>query len=113
MFNRTPNYDFLCIFWCFYFLFLHPYHAHKLDFRSSPCMFLGYCSSHLGYCCLDLASQRIYISRHVCFHEDVFSFAISEQITQQAVTPSQPTHLLTLITSLNFLHVDPSYTTPN
>jgi len=97
----------------FVFFFLHPYHAHKLDFRSSPCMLLRYSSSHLDYYCLDLASQRIYVSRHVCFHEDVFPFAISEQIAQQAATPSQPTHLLTLTTSLNFLPVDPLYITPS
>jgi histone deacetylase 1/2 len=53
---------------------LHPYHAHKLDFRSSPCVFLGYSSFHLGYRCFDLESHRIYVSRHVRFHETVFPF---------------------------------------
>jgi hypothetical protein len=37
-------------------------------------LFLGYTSSHLGYRCLDLASQCIYVSHHVHFHEDVFPF---------------------------------------
>jgi histone deacetylase 1/2 len=41
-------------------------------------VFLGYSSSHLGYHCLDLTSQRIYVSRHVYFHEDIFSFTNSE-----------------------------------
>jgi hypothetical protein len=86
----------------FAFLFLRPYHAHKLDFCSSTCVFLGNSSSHLGYRCLDLASQRIYVSCHVCFHKDVFPFANSEQIAQQRVTSSQPTHLPTLNSSLNF-----------
>jgi histone deacetylase 1/2 len=53
---------------------LRPYDAHILDFRSSPCVFLGYSSSHLGYRCLDLESHRIYFSRHVRFHETVFPF---------------------------------------
>ncbi|KAJ6733370.1 hypothetical protein OIU74_005177 [Salix koriyanagi] len=37
---------------------------------------LGQCysSSHLGYRCLDLSTNRIYISRHVRFHEHVFPF---------------------------------------
>jgi len=72
----------------FVFYFLHPYHAYKLDFHSSPCVFLSYSSSHLGYHCLDLASQRIYVSRHVCFHEGVFLFSKFEQIAHLPATPS-------------------------
>jgi histone deacetylase 1/2 len=86
LFNRTLDYDFLHNFRCLYFSFLRPYHAHKLDSCSSPCVFLGYSSSHLGYRCLDLASQRIYISRHVCFHENVFLFANFEQIAPPTST---------------------------
>jgi len=86
LFNRTPDYDFLRTFGCLYFSFLHPYHAYKLDFHSSPCFCLGYSSSHFDYRCLDLASQRIYVSRYVCFHEDVFPFAKSEQIAHQSAT---------------------------
>jgi len=88
LFHYTLDYDFLCTFGCLCFLFLRPYHAHKLDFFSSPCVFLGYSSSHLGYHCLDLASQRIYISRHVRFHEGVFPFAKSKQIAHLPATPS-------------------------
>jgi len=80
LFNRTPDYDFLRTFRCFCFSFLCPYHAHKLDFRSSPYVFLGYNSSHFSYRCLDLASQRIYISRHIRFHENIFPLAKSKQI---------------------------------
>jgi hypothetical protein len=56
-------------------------------------VFLGYSPSHLGYRYLDLASHRIYVSRHVHFHENVFSFANSEQITHTPVPSTQPTHL--------------------
>jgi len=42
LFRRTSDYNFLHTFGCLCFLFLHPYHAHKLDFRSSPCVLLGY-----------------------------------------------------------------------
>ena len=62
----------------FAFPCLHPYHACKLDFHSSSCMFLGYNFSHLSYRCLDLTSQHIYIFCHGCFHENVFSFEKSE-----------------------------------
>jgi histone deacetylase 1/2 len=93
LFRRTPDYNFLRTFGCFCFPSLRPYHAHKLDFRSSPCVFLGYSSSHLGYHCLDLESDRIYVSYHVRFHENVFPFAKFEHVTSSPVPPTQPTYL--------------------
>ena len=62
LFRRPPNYNFLRTFGCLCFPFLRPYHAHKLDFQSSPCVFLGYSSSHLGYRCLDLESAFYFMS---------------------------------------------------
>jgi len=86
LFRRsTPDYNFLRTFGCLCFPFLHPYHTHKLDFCSSLYVFLGYSSSHLGYHYLDLASHRIYVSRHVCFYENVFAFANFEHITHTQV----------------------------
>jgi histone deacetylase 1/2 len=72
LFQQSPNYHFLRRFICFCFPFLRSYHNHKLDFHSSPCVFLGYSSSRLGYRCLDITSQRIYISRYARFREHVF-----------------------------------------
>ena len=93
LFHRTPDFDFLCTFGCmFFFPFLSPYHAHKLDLCSSPCEFLEYSSSHLGTHCLDLASQHIYVSSHVCFHKGVFSFVKSKQIAQPTLIASQAFH---------------------
>jgi len=68
LFNHTLDYDFLRTFRCFDFSFLHPFHAHKLDLCSSPYVFLGYSSSHLGYHCLNLASQ------HICLPSCSFSW---------------------------------------
>ena len=51
-------------------------------------MFLGYSSCHLGYRCLDLSSDRIYISRHVRFHENSFPFIESTHVP--ATTNSNP-----------------------
>ena len=81
---------------------MHQCHNHKLDFCSSPCVFLGYSSSHLGYRCLDTTFQGIYISRHVCFHEQVFSFDKSKQIAQLTSSfpfLSNPTHFPTFLIS--------------
>jgi len=86
--KSSPDYAFLRTFGCLCFPFLRPYNTHKLDFRSSACVFLGYSNSHLGYRCLDLTSKRIYLARHVRFHEHVFPLGKSEQI---AVPPTHPT----------------------
>ncbi|GFY87730.1 hypothetical protein Acr_05g0013690 [Actinidia rufa] len=37
--------------------------------KSSPCVFLGYSQTQSAYKCLDLKTQKIYISRHVLFDE--------------------------------------------
>lgn len=45
---------------------------HKLSHRSTPCLFLGYPTSHRGYRCMDLKTNRIFLSRHVVFDESTF-----------------------------------------
>jgi histone deacetylase 1/2 len=89
--KSTPDYAFLRTFGCLCFPFLRPYNAHKLDFRSSPCVFLGYSNSHLGYRCLDLSSNRIYLARHVRFHETVFPLDKTEQIVDSPIQPPAAT----------------------
>ncbi|GJT59750.1 putative RNA-directed DNA polymerase [Tanacetum coccineum] len=49
-----------------------------MDFRSTPCVFLGYSPSHHGYRCLDIFTERLYIARHVRFNEAQFPFDISK-----------------------------------
>lgn len=75
LYNKEPDYAFLHTFDCLCYPFLHPYNSHKMDFRSLPCIFLGYSASHKGYLCLHHPTSRIYISRHVVFNEDVFPCA--------------------------------------
>ena len=101
LFQRSPDYHFLRTFGCLCFPFLRPYNNHKLDFRSSPCVFFGYSSSYLSYQCLDIASHRIYISHHVCFHEHVFPFDNSEQIANVSTTTPTPPATVTLPNLLN------------
>jgi hypothetical protein len=69
--------------------------------RSSPCVFLGYSSSHHGYRCLNLESHRIYVSHHVRFHETVFPFEKFEQVTSSLVPP----HHLPIFHPWTLLHV--------
>jgi len=93
--------SFFAYFWCLCFPFLRPYNNHKLDFRSSPCVFFVYSSSHLSYRCFDIASHRIYISRHVRFHEHVFPFDNFEQIAKVSTTTPTPPATVTLLNLLN------------
>ncbi|GKA53687.1 retrovirus-related pol polyprotein from transposon TNT 1-94 [Tanacetum coccineum] len=76
IFKRSPDYSFLRVFGCLCFPHLRPYNRHKMDFRSTPCVFLGYSPSHHGYRCLDISTERLYIARHVHFNEAQFPFDI-------------------------------------
>ena len=64
-FMSFPDYSFLYILKCLFFPLLRPYNRYKLNFCHASCVFLGYSASHLGYKCLDLSSNRIYIAQHV------------------------------------------------
>nr|GEW23704.1 ribonuclease H-like domain-containing protein [Tanacetum cinerariifolium] len=69
LYNQT-TYEHLRVFECL--CYPHVDVLHKLEPRSTPCIFLGYHVNHRGYQCLDLASNKIIILRHVRFDEDVF-----------------------------------------
>jgi hypothetical protein len=69
---------------------------HKHRPRSLPCVFLGYPSQHRGYCCFDLVSGKILISRHVifdeCFSISDSSFDSGTTRALDASTPGLPLH---------------------
>jgi len=111
LFQRSPNYHFLHTFGCLCFPFLRPYNNHKLDFRSSPCVFFGYSPSHLCYRCFDIESHRMYISRHVRFHEHVFAFDKFEQIVQVSTQTNTPSPI-TILPNLTHSPCSPFKTHP-
>lgn len=89
IYAKPPDYSFLKVFGCLCYPLLRPYNSHKVDFRSSPCLFLGYSSSHVGYRCLDLKTNRFYIARHVRFNEDYFPYSqLHSQLNPSAVSQS-------------------------
>jgi hypothetical protein len=59
--GSTPDYSNHRVFGCACWPNLRPYNAHKLQFRSLRCAFLGYNNLHKGYKCLDIATGRVYI----------------------------------------------------
>lgn len=91
LFKDKPNYDELRVFGSLCYPWLKPYAPHKLAPRSSRCVFLGYSKLHKGYICLELATTRKFISRHVLFYEQVFPFQDSDDISTSHV--NQPTSI--------------------
>ena len=75
LYNKSPTYTHLRVFECLYIPLIPSTKIHKLYPRSSPCVFLGYPSSHKGYKCYDLTSHKIIISRHVFFDKATFPFS--------------------------------------
>lgn len=59
---------------CLYYPNLYSYSTHKLTARFKCCIFLGYSSWHLGYCCLSLQSGKLFISHNVVCNETYFPF---------------------------------------
>jgi hypothetical protein len=70
VYNRDPDYQAFRVFGCLCYPLLRPYGLHKLEYRSKPCIFLGY--NYAGYKCLDPVTKQIYLSRHVIFDESSF-----------------------------------------
>jgi len=75
LFGTTLTYDHLRVFGCKCYPNLSATTPHKLAPRSALCVFLGYSAHHKGYRCLDLATNKVIISRHVVFDEASFPFA--------------------------------------
>ncbi|KAD3337848.1 hypothetical protein E3N88_33369 [Mikania micrantha] len=88
VFKRKPDYSFLRVFGCLCFPHLRSYNSNKMDFRSTPCTFLGYDTSHHGYRCFDHSSDRLYIARHVRFHETTFPFSPTPTSPSSSSPPS-------------------------
>ena len=53
LFNKAPNPSKLHVFGCFYFPWSRPYSSHKVDPKSSPCVFLGYSLTQSSFLCFD------------------------------------------------------------
>ena len=96
LFGNQPNYHKLRVFGSLCFPRLRPYTAHKLEDRSTPCVFLGYSPTQSGYLCLQPHTGCIYMSRHVRFDELVFPFktsslpAVNSSVPNPEPTPFSP-----------------------
>ena len=75
LFQTPPNYSKLQTFGCLCYPWIRPYGNNKFTPRSTPCVFLGYSLTQSAFICFDVSHSKIYISRHVIFHETVFPFS--------------------------------------
>jgi hypothetical protein len=79
LYKRGLDYQKLRVFGCLCYPLLRHDGQHKLEYRSKPCIFLGY--NFAGYKCLDPVTNQAYLSKHVIFDED--SFPAKNQATAQ------------------------------
>jgi hypothetical protein len=70
--NVKSDLSYLKTFGCKCFPLLSPYNTHKLQPKTTPCIFLGYPPTTKGYLCQDPITKKLYISRHVLFNETEF-----------------------------------------
>ena len=94
LYKHPPNYFHFKVFGCLCYPHLRHLNSNKFQPRSTPCIFLGYATSHKGYFCLNPTTGRVYISRNVVFAEITFPFQAltshSHQLSHFPVIPTFP-----------------------
>lgn len=99
LFQQSPNYLKLRVFGCLCYPWIRPYNTNKLESRSTTCVFLGYSLTQSAYLCFEVATGRVYTSRHVQFVENSFPFA-SKQPATSITEPQQPSPVTTNVVPL-------------
>ncbi|GMI67117.1 hypothetical protein HRI_000381000 [Hibiscus trionum] len=109
LYGKKPDYQFLRVFGSQCFPCLRDYNRHKFEYRTKPCVFLGYSPKYRGYQCMD-SSGRVYVSRNVRFNETVFPFASPTSPTTTPYYTSAPLDLPKFDTSTQTQHIsDPHH----
>jgi histone deacetylase 1/2 len=114
VYRHTPDYHFLKVFGRACWPYLQPYKKHKIDFRSKNCIFIGYSLDHHVYKYLDLATGKVYVSRHVVFYENHFPYKSPDHQSSICLdTPSIVVPFSNTISSLSLTLVGTCATSPS
>ena len=79
LYGRSPSYEHLKVFGCLCYMSTHKHGRDKFQARAIPCVFLGYSHGKKAYKVIDIQTRKIYNSRDIIFHENVFPFSQSFQ----------------------------------
>ena len=77
LYSKTPTLDHLKVIGCLCYATVMP-KGDKFAERAVPTILLGYSELQKGYMLLDMKSKRLFVSRDVVFHENVFPFCTKE-----------------------------------
>lgn len=72
--NKMSYYSNLRTFGCLYFANNIEFHRDKFDVRGVKCLVLGYAMGYKAYKVMDLATCKVFVSRDVQFHENIFPY---------------------------------------
>lgn len=90
LFHKLPDYSLLKTFGCACFPLLKSYNSHKLEPKSSQCVFLDYPLDYKGYFCFNMSNNRSYTTSHVVFDESTFPFHKNPQTKSSSANFTQP-----------------------
>jgi histone deacetylase 1/2 len=112
--NKLPDYSSLRCFGCSCFPNLRPYQSHKLNFRSTKCVYLGPSPTHKGYKCLS-PEGKVYISKDVVFNELEFPYSTLFSAPSSSTPPPSSPSWSSVIPTCPVCSASPniSHTSPN
>lgn len=93
LFRNPIGYQKLRVFGCLCYPWIRPYNDSKLQRHSKPCVFIGYSESQNAYRCYDYVNNRIYVSRHVNFVENIFPFQVTSREDLSSFPLSEASHV--------------------
>ncbi|KAI9185245.1 hypothetical protein LWI28_005591 [Acer negundo] len=94
LYSKPPSFSHLRVFGCLAYA-TNVHTSHKFDYRSVPSIFIGYPVGQKAYKLFDLSTKKVFTSRDVRFHENVFPYAaVQPSSTLSPNTTSGPIPLV-------------------
>ncbi|RVX10168.1 Retrovirus-related Pol polyprotein from transposon RE1 [Vitis vinifera] len=73
LYSKPPSYSYLHVFGCLAYA-TNVHTSHKFDYRAMSSIFIGYPVGQKAYKLFDLSTKKVFTSRDVKFHEDIFPY---------------------------------------